>query len=262
MHLLTWRNLFTFLALLEKGLGHHPATATSRPTPGREPKVHLPRDTQTQPVISTSTLTSPIFESPRAAPIIISTENATFPPACETFVAMILSCKSKSPGFNYLPLTNQARCLSYPNTTVWMPEIFDDAVTSCEQAVSATPSDYSVVLGWDGLCTDVGGVFSTTDTGSTTSSGGTKTISPLPTTASLARSSGTQTASTSASPGAGNGNKNGIQSKNLVLFLTGIIKINKSSIFDGTKGRNRTRRMCITVPGRILVRPAESFPPL
>jgi len=128
---------------------------------------------------------------------------------------MINSCKSLSPGFVSLPATEQVLCLCETvqmNTTLWLPNFFDDAVTSCEQELLSISdySDYQLVKGWAGLCTELGNTLA-----SSTNSGGAATtftgiiLTPRPTTVALT----TSTAISGSSPNPKSIPPNGISSK-------------------------------------------------
>jgi hypothetical protein len=128
---------------------------------------------------------------------------------------MINSCKSLSPGFVSLPATEQFSCLCETvqmNTTLWLPNFFDDAVTSWEQELLSISnySDYPIIAGWAGLCTEVGNIFP-----SSTNSGGAATtltgiiLTPQPTTIALT----TSTAISGSSPNPTSIPPNGISSK-------------------------------------------------
>jgi hypothetical protein len=80
-------------------------------------------------------------------------------------IAMISFCNSISPGFTTLSFADQTPCLCYPNTTAWMPEIFDQAVTSCAHEVSAIPSEYSQFASLEGFCTRSGAGCNASSTG-------------------------------------------------------------------------------------------------
>lgn len=205
---MVWETYSLMFALIAHALCHTPATATNRPTPRGGPKVQIPRQTQSQGALSTSQTTSSVFEGQGAAPNQTSIGNATLtiPPACEVVIAMISFCNSISPGFTTFNYGYQPPCLCYLNTMVWMPEIFDGAVATCAQLVSATPSEYPQVASLEGFCTRSGSSCNASTTGLCTSSTSQPNLSiGLPT-----------PSSTGITSGGGSGNTaNEIQSKNV-----------------------------------------------
>lgn len=162
-----WSNYFLSFVLLAQGLGHSPTIGTSRPTPGGNLKFQVPRETQPQRALSTFQSTSSISGSPGENPSVTSIGSATTAahPACGIVIAMISFCNSISPGFTTLSFADQTPCLCYPNTTAWMPEIFDQAVTSCAHEVSAIPSEYSQFASLEGFCTRSGAGCNASSTG-------------------------------------------------------------------------------------------------
>lgn len=102
------------------------------------------------------------------------------PDACNTWADYVSICKSISPGFVNLPSTDQVACLCYDKYWNWYPEIFDDAVDSCAAwAATADVADFTIVDSWEGICTDVGNIFSARATPA--SSPVLKTPTPTPT---------------------------------------------------------------------------------
>ncbi len=82
-----------------------------------------------------------------------------YPVACTEWSSAISFCKSASPGFVSMDLTSQAPCLCY-SSTFWIPSTFDVWAQQCANwAFTADPTDYSVVAGWEGLCTSAGNVL-------------------------------------------------------------------------------------------------------
>ena len=154
MAIMALKTYFLVFALLAQVLGFSPSTASTRPTPRGGPKVQMPRQTLPQGTLSTAQSTFSLVESQLVATSPASIGNAilTLPPACEVFIALLSSCNSISSGFTTLMYEDQTRCLCYPNTTLWQPEIFDGAVATCAQDVSATQSEYSQVASLEGFC--------------------------------------------------------------------------------------------------------------
>lgn len=240
---------FLVFALLAQVLGFSPSTASNRPTPRGGPKVQMPRQTQPQGTLSTSQSTVSLVESQLVAPSPTSIANATFtiPPACEVVNSMLSVCNSISPGFTMLMYEDQTRCLCYPNTTLWQPEIFDGAVATCVQDVSATPSEYSQVVSLEGFCSRSIAGCSVSTTGScnltTPTPSGSSTFpvgNPTPSSSSLPTST------------AGIQSKSSFALSNLADRL--FTNSNKPRSYPRTKSWNWRRKFCRSISGGLWVR--------
>lgn len=248
MAIVALRTDLLVFALLAQVLGFSPSTASFRPTPRGGPKVQMPRQTQPQGTLSTSKSTFSLVESQPVATSPTSIGNAivTLPPACEVVKSLLSVCNSISPGFTTFSYENQTRCLCYPNTTSWQPEIFDGAVATCAQDVSTIPSEYSQVASLEGFClrSMAGCNVSTTGSCATPTPSGIGTISVIP------FPSPTQTQLSSSSPG--------IQSKSSFALSISThslsTSINKSRSYLRTKSWNWRRKFCGSISGGLWVR--------
>jgi hypothetical protein len=198
------KTYFLVFALLAQALGYSPSTTSTRPTPRGGPRVQIPRQTQSQGILSTLQSTFSLVESQPAAtsPTSIGNATVTIPPACEVFIALLSSCNSISPGFTTFRYEDQTPCLCYPNTTKWQPEVFDGAIATCAQDLSTTLSEYSQIASLEGFCTR-------SIAGCNASSTGQCTTSPPPTTTTPRTVTATPEPSQSSRPGGAIG----IQSK-------------------------------------------------
>jgi hypothetical protein len=149
------RKCFLLFMLLARALALPPIISTLPPTPGNNARVQIPPKTQPRRAVSTFQSTTSISENQGTTPSALSTAIATVVvySECDVVYAMISSCNSVSPGFTTFSYIYQTPCPCYPNMTVWMPEIFDDAVTSRIQEVSAIPPLYSRVASLERFCT-------------------------------------------------------------------------------------------------------------
>jgi hypothetical protein len=88
------------------------------------------------------------FELPYASTLNTSVSqsamtNSLSDSACSSVNARLSFCESVSPGFHTFTSPSQAPCFSYSTigtTTVWVPDIFDDAVYTCEIDEQCTDS--------------------------------------------------------------------------------------------------------------------------
>jgi hypothetical protein len=254
MVIMAFKTDLLVFALLAQVLGYSPSTASTRPPPREGPKVQMPRQTQPRGTLSTSQSTFSLVESQLVATSPTSIGNAilTRPPACEVFLALLSSCNSISPGFNTFRYEDQTPCLCYPNTTKWQPEIFDGAVATCAQYLSAAPSEYSQLASLEGFCTQSIAGCNASATGSCT------TTSLTPIIGSTIGSSAP--APTQSSPTAGSGD--GIWSKRLFTLsnLTHqlFVRSNKCRSYPRTKNWNWRRKFCGSITGGIWVRCSSS----
>jgi hypothetical protein len=73
--------------------------------------------------------------------------------ACSLVSYYLSSCNSASPGFSTLDYVYQIPCLCYSSITIWLPGLFDSAVSSCAQYVStAELSEYTQLTSLVGFC--------------------------------------------------------------------------------------------------------------
>lgn len=78
--------------------------------------------------------------------------------ACQLVGQALDVCASLTPRFTALDTTAQAQCLCY-SSTVWVPNIFDNAVESCANyASTAAPPAYGVLSNLENFCENVGNV--------------------------------------------------------------------------------------------------------
>jgi hypothetical protein len=249
MAIVALRTDLLVFALLAQVLGFSPSTASTRPTPRGGPKVQMPRQTQPQGTLLTSQSTFSLVESQllTTSPTSIGNAILTLPPACEVVNSMLSVCNSMSPGFTTLMYENQTRCLCYPNTTSWQPEIFDGAVATCAQDVSATPSEYSQVASLEGFClrSMVGCNVTTTGLCTTTTPSGISTISVgiPPSPSQLPGTSGVTPS---------------IQSKSSFALSNSTHRLstssNKCRSYRRTKSWNWRRKFCGSIAGGLWVR--------
>ena len=115
--------------------------------------------------VSATTTPTPVTPAPAS-----ETANIFTNPGCSIVGFALDSCNSVSPGFTTMDVTSQARCLCY-SSTVWIPNDFDEAVSTCAEYVSsAAPSSLSAITGLEGFCSDIGNVLA--DGGVATGTGG------------------------------------------------------------------------------------------
>ncbi|KAK0115529.1 hypothetical protein ONS95_000192 [Cadophora gregata] len=118
-----------------------------------------------------------IFHPPRASclmlptPPFIEVRNPTFPeptappsqqlasnPSCSLLSQALSICAVLTPGFVTLLPPQQAHCLCY-SSTVWAPNVFDDAVKTCADFASTAASGaFPPLLNLEGFCLSVGDV--------------------------------------------------------------------------------------------------------
>lgn len=245
------KTYFLVFALLAQVLGFSPSTASNRPTPRGGSKVQMPRQTQPQGTLSTSQSTVSLVESQLVATSPTSIGNAlvTLPPACEVFIALLSSCNSISPGFTTFRYENQTPCLCYPNTTKWQPEIFDGAVVTCAQHLSATPSVYSQIASLEEFCTQSIAGCNASITGSCT----TTALPPvIVSTVGSSAPSPTQPSTISSSSGSGLWSKRSFMLSNLTHQL--FVSSNKYRSYPRTKSWNWRRKFCRSISGGLWVR--------
>jgi hypothetical protein len=78
--------------------------------------------------------------------------------ACQLVGQALNVCASLTPSFTALDTTAQAQCLCY-SSTIWAPNIFDNAVESCANyASTAAPPAYGVLSNLENFCENVGNV--------------------------------------------------------------------------------------------------------
>jgi hypothetical protein len=253
MAIVAFKTDLLVFALLAQVLGFSPSTASFRPTPRGGPKVQMPRQTQPQGTLSTSQSTFSLIESQLVATSPTSIGNAivTLPPACEVVKSLLSVCNSISPGFTTFSYENQTRCLCYPNTTSWQPEIFDGAVATCAQDVSTIPSEYSQVASLEGFClrsmANCNALITSPCTTSTLSGISNSTIVTSPVSTQSSHPSG-------GAPGIWS--KRSFTLSNLTHRLS--ISSNKSRSYPRTKSWNWRRKFCGSITGGIWVRYSSS----
>jgi len=232
--LFVWLSYFLILVSTKRALGISTPAASLKPRNG--PRLQFPRGTQSQVAASASQSTSIASLNPGAIPSATVIQNATITtqPACPLVTSMLSFCNSISPGFSTFNYVDQTSCLCYPNITAWSPGIFDDAVATCVNLVSATPSEYSRFTSFEGFCTR-------SRSQTTTNPSETQ----IPTGSSSSRP--TTTANSEASQP--------IQSKISLEFQNLLsITTNGSRLDEGRQNRNWGGRKCSFRSRRILVR--------
>lgn len=81
---------------------------------------------------------------------------------CNSVNAMFNSCSSLAAGFSTLLLSDQARCLCYVSSTIWMPTDFDNAVATCSvYAQTVDTGVYSAMSALGTFCASVGNILAT-----------------------------------------------------------------------------------------------------
>ncbi len=79
-------------------------------------------------------------------------------PSCVLLSQALSICAVLTPGFVTLLPPAQAHCLCY-SSTVWVPEVLDDAVKTCaDYASTAAPGAFGPLLNLEGFCMSVGDV--------------------------------------------------------------------------------------------------------
>jgi hypothetical protein len=107
-----------------------------------------------------------------SVPSITADPNAA---GCSFAAYGLTFCASATPSFTGLSYASQAQCLCYDNSGNFIPDAFDDAISSCyNYAVTADPTDAPDISSLLGFCTAGGrGAASTTvaaaNTGTTVS---------------------------------------------------------------------------------------------
>jgi hypothetical protein len=119
--------------------------------------------------------------------------------ACSTVLSFIDFCESVSPGFTDFAPVTQAPCLCY-SSAVWMPNPFDDAVSSCAdfEAAQGSQSLATVVSNLEGFCSSVGDVGNPPTVSASATANGTPIPLPGPTN-SFPTSTGTENTITAGS---------------------------------------------------------------
>lgn len=80
--------------------------------------------------------------------------------ACQVVGQALAICVTLTPNFTVLQTTAQAKCLCY-SSTVWAPNVFDNAVNSCANyALTAAPAAYGALSNLENFCGNVGDVAS------------------------------------------------------------------------------------------------------
>ncbi|KUJ24469.1 uncharacterized protein LY89DRAFT_776583 [Mollisia scopiformis] len=133
--------------------------------------------------------------------------------ACQVLGSALAICANITPSFTALQPTAQAKCLCY-SSTIWSPNIFDNAVESCANyASTAAPPAYSALSNLENFCADVGDVekpvtvftLAPTGNGGPTSGSG-YVASPSP---AMTGYGATNTAGANTSPASTSGNAGG-----------------------------------------------------
>jgi len=79
-------------------------------------------------------------------------------PSCSLLSQALSICAVLTPGFVTLLPPQQAHCLCY-SSTVWVPNVLDDAVKTCADfASTAAPGAFAPLLNLEGFCLSVGDV--------------------------------------------------------------------------------------------------------
>ncbi len=149
---------FPFFALLGQASGYIPSSKSDSLILRGGYRASVARETQSKRALPTSSSAFYLSESPDASlnNTISGNPTDTVDSACSLVTSILSLCNSISPGFSTYSYTDQTSCLCYTNSTVWIPDVFDNAIATCAQSVSATPSEYSQVTGWEGFCTGSG----------------------------------------------------------------------------------------------------------
>jgi hypothetical protein len=252
--LFVWLFYFFVIVSSKQALGTSTTAASPKPRDG--PKLQFPRGMQSQVAASASQSTSIASLNPVAIPSVTVIQNATITiqPACSLVTSMLSFCNSISPRFSTFNYVDQTSCLCYPNITAWSPGIFDDAVATCVNLVSATLSEYSRFTSFEGFCTKPG-LQATSNSGETqvtSQSIGVITQSIGVPTQSIVTS--TTGPTSSPTPTAGSGAPQPIQS-NISLEFQNLLSIptNGSRLDEGRQNRNWGGGKCSFRSRRILV---------
>ncbi|KAN0089818.1 hypothetical protein V8E51_018397 [Hyaloscypha variabilis] len=144
------------------------------PTAALSTAVQTPAPSQTASMAQTTAV------QPTPAP-----SSGTILAGCTVFDDIVNSCTSATPDILSLEPGSMAACFCYTRSTSWIPAEYDDAASSCANAVeTAHPSDYLAFSSeFVGLCTLVGDVVNspvvTTTVHKTTSTPKATPVTPI-----------------------------------------------------------------------------------
>ena len=114
--------------------------------------LHLPRSSALILPTPPIKMRGPTFPEPTPPPSQQLAQN----PSCSLLSQALSICAVLTPGFVTLLPPQQAHCLCY-SSTVWVPNVLDDAVKTCADfASTAAPGAFSPLLNLEGFCLSVG----------------------------------------------------------------------------------------------------------
>ncbi|KAH7403223.1 hypothetical protein BKA64DRAFT_776609 [Cadophora sp. MPI-SDFR-AT-0126] len=116
--------------------------------------LHLPRSSSLVLPTPSVNIRVPAFPEPTPPPSQQLTQN----PSCSLLSQALSICAVLTPGFVTLLPPQQAHCLCY-SSTVWAPNVLDDAVKTCADFASTTaPGAFPPLMNLEGFCLSVGDV--------------------------------------------------------------------------------------------------------